>query len=316
MGTSLHLFGLLHTATGESNTANVKISDESLIPELYVRNAITLWRSLERSGITFTMVCSDPDRIESLCRRFGAPDLRVQEIEFSLEIPSGIPFYSSHHKLDLFRHLGSLPEGQYMGVVDLDMIALGDPPPALVRVIERDTPLAYDVTDQLAPAWGSDALTRDLETLSGSPSKGRWHGGGLIAGQPSFFRALCEEIDRFYGIYVRDWARFHHQGDQILTSAAVELLGRRGVEVADAGSLGLVATFWSIVPRHPQPRFDRFSLPFLLHLPADKQFLATLSPEAQVDAARFLSAYRRHLRRRAVPNLARRVLGPWRNAAR
>ncbi len=308
MGSAIRLFGLLHTAAGESNIANVKISNESLIPELYVRNAITLWRSLERRGIAFTLVCSNRRRIEALCRRFGAPGIALQEIVFPLEIPSGIPFYSAHHKLDLFRHLGSLPDGEYVGVVDLDVIALGDPPPALARAIDRGTPLAYDITHQVAPAYGHAALARDLEALADIPSQGRWLGGELLAGRPSFFRALCDEIDRVYGNYVREWPRLNHQGSETLTSAGVEGLGRRGLEVTDAGSLGIVTRFWSILPRHPQPRFGRLSHPFLLHLPADKHFLATLRPEEQVDDARFLTAYRRHLRRRAVPNLARRVL--------
>jgi hypothetical protein len=88
----------------------------------------------------------------------------------------------------------------------------------------------------------------------------------------------------------------------------VERLRHGGLEIADAGLLGIVTRFWSIVPRHPQPRFNRLPQPFLLHLPADKPFLATLRPAEQVDAARFLTAYRRHLRWRAMPNLARRVL--------
>ena len=311
----MRLFGLLHTAVGESNTANVKVGDDSLVPELLVRNSIALWRSLEQSGIEFTLACSEPDRVESICRRFGAPGVAVEEIGFPLEIPSGIPFYSAHHKIDLYRHLGSLPEEEYVGLVDLDVIALGEPPPALTRGIERGTPLAYDITQQVVPAFGRDAIVADLELLAGFPTDGCWLGGELLAGRPSFFRALHEEIGRFYDVYVREWPRFHHQGSETLTSAAVARLRRRGLEIADAGSLGIITRFWSIPPRHPQPRLGRLPLPFLLHLPADKQFLATLHPEEQVDAERFLVAYRRHLRRRAVPNLGRRVLGPLRNAA-
>jgi hypothetical protein len=316
VGSIVRLFGLLHTAAGESNTANLTIDNESLVTELYVRNAITLWRSLDRSGIVFTLICSEPDRVSTLCRRFGAPGLSLQEIDFPLEIPSGIPFYSAHHKLDLFRHLGSLPEGEYVGVVDLDMIALGEPPPGLAEIVDRGTPLAYDITHQMVPAFGRDALAGDLETLAGIQSDGRWLGGELLAGRPSFFRALREVIDGFYGVYLREWPRFHHQGDEILTSAAIARLDRCGVEIADAGPLAIVTRYWSNVPRHPQPRFDALPHPFLLHLPADKQFLATLHQNEQIDAERFLLAYRRHLRRRGVPNLARRVLGRWRNAAR
>jgi hypothetical protein len=242
-----------------------------------------------------------------MCRRLGAEGLPVQEIAFPLEVPSGIQFYSAHHKLDLFRHLGSLAEDEYVGVVDLDVIALGEAPPALTRAVEHGTPLAYEITHQVAPAYGRDAIARDVETLAGIPNEGCWFGGELLAGRPSFFRALCEEIDRFYAVYVREWPRFHHQGSETLTSAAVERLRHRGLEIADAGLLGIVTRFWSIVPRHPQPRFNRVPHPFLLHLPADKPFLATLCPAEQADAARFLAAYRRHLRRRAMPNLARRV---------
>jgi hypothetical protein len=149
-----------------------------------------------------------------MCKRLGAPGLAVQEIAFPLEIPSGIRFFSAHHKLDLFRHLGSLHEDEYVGVVDLDVIALGDTPPTLARAIERGTPLAYEITHQVAPAYGRDAVARDVETLAGIPSQGRWFGGELLAGRPSFFRALCEEIDRFYAVYVREWPRFHHQGSE------------------------------------------------------------------------------------------------------
>jgi hypothetical protein len=93
-------------------------------------------------------------------------------------------------------------------------------------------------------------------------------------------------------------------------TAAVEQLRRRGVQVADAGELGIIRRYWSIPPRHPQPSFDETSLPFLLHLPADKKLLAELSADTQLDTARFLTAYRRHRKRRSVPNLARRALKP------
>jgi hypothetical protein len=305
----MHLFGLLHTSRGESNAANAKV-DDAQIPELYVRNAITLWRSLARAGVAFTLTCSEPDRIRALATRLCAPGLEIAPIPFALDVPSGIPFYSAHHKLDLFRHLASLPESRYVGVVDLDVIAVGPLPPSLARVIDRGTPLAYDITDQVAPALGREALADDLATLTGMPSAGRWFGGEFLTGRPPFFRALSAEIDWIYRKLVSEWRGLRRQGMEAPTTAAVEQLRRRGFEVGDAGGLGIIRRYWSIPPRHPQPGFDEASLPFLLHLPADKNLLAGLSTDTQLDTARFLTAYRRHRRRRSVPNLGRRVLRP------
>jgi hypothetical protein len=309
MASGMHLFGLLHTSAGESNTANAKI-DEAQIPELLVRNAITLWRSLARAGVAFTLICSDPDRIRALATRLRASGLDVAAIPFALDVPSGIPFYSAHHKLDVFRHLASLPESSYVGLVDLDVIALGALPPSLARVIDRGTPLAYDITEQVVPALGREALAGDLATLTGMPSAGRWLGGEFLAGRPPFFRALSAEIDWIYRTLVREWRGLRRQGMETPTTAAVEQLRNRGVEVVDAGELGIIRRYWSIPPRHPQPSFDEISLPFLLHLPADKKLLAGLSTDTQLDTPRFLAAYRRHLRRRSAPNLARRMLKP------
>ena len=162
----------------------------------------------------------------------------------------------------------------------------------------------------MAPAFGREALAADLTTLTGVPSDGRWLGGEFLAGRPSFFRALSAELESIYPTLVREWRGLGRQGMETPMTAAVEQLRRRGMEVADAGELGIITRYWSIPPRHPQPSFDEISLPFLLHLPADKTFLAGLSTDTQLDTARFLTAYRRHLRRRSVPNLARRMLKP------
>jgi hypothetical protein len=316
MTAHMHLFGLLHTSDDASGPANSKLTDRQAIVDVYVRDAITLGASLARAGIDFTLVCSEPARIGDVLTRFGGSSVQIQAIEFALEIPAGIPFYSAHHKLDLIGYLGTLPESDYVGFVDLDVIALGDQPAELRELVEQGTPLVYEITDQVAPAFGRNVIVHDLEKLGGAASSGRWYGGELIAGKPEFFRALRDEVDRLYPAYVEKWRELHHQGDEMVVSAALERLRAQGRRFADAGALGIVRRYWSIRPLHAQPRFDAGSSPFLLHLPADKEFLAALSADEQVDPALFLAAYRRRLRRRSVPNLARRVLRPVRRATR
>jgi hypothetical protein len=307
MTSPIHLFSLIHVEEGESSAPNVKTSNHEQLLELYVRNAITLARSLARAGIRFTVACAEPELIDGIARRYGGADLAIQRIHLGLDIPSGIPFYAAHYKIDLFRQLGTVADSEYLGIVDCDVIALGDQPPALARLVESGTPLVYDITDQVVPAYGRDVVVGDLEKLTGGTHATRWFGGEFLAGPAAFFRALCDEIERSWPVYVDMWRGLHHHGDEILVSAAVERLRSCGLYVEDAGALGIVRRHWSIPTTHPQPPFDSGRPVFLLHLPADKAFLASLSNDTEMRSERFLTSYQRRLRRRALPNVARGI---------
>ncbi len=293
----MNLYGLLHFAEGETSSMNSGIRDFAKLAELYARDALTLSRSLHRAGIPFTVLTNDAARVHAILENIGqSAALNVLGLDFHLEFPSGITFYSSHYKLDVFQYLASLEPGSYVGLVDLDMIALGEVPASLTDLIRNKTPLVYDISAQVTPAFGREVILRDMQKLLSTPSEGRWCGGELILGTPEFFAKLHAKTMDIYATYTRIYADLHHQGDEIVTSAALELLRREGQPIADAGALGIAARYWSERVRHPQKPFAAYQDAFLLHLPADKDFLASLSSQEIESRQAFIQKYKRHLR--------------------
>ena len=298
----LHLYGLLHVREGERSAMNVRVRGIDRQIDLYLRNAVGLARSLRRNGVQFTLVTNLPEEIAARAARLEAdtvPDIAA--IAFSVAVPSGISFYSAHHKLDLLRHLASLPADGHVGVVDLDVVALRPPPPALREAIAARTPIVYDITAQVVPAYGRESVLGDLEGVLGHPSEGRWYGGELLAGPPEFFSDLCAHLPRLYDSYLANRGRIRHQGDEAVVSAGIELLRRQGRVVKEAGELRLVARYWSVPTLHDQAPLAEAGGAFLLHLPADKKYLARVCLDESLGTPLFLEGYRRQLERQRLP---------------
>ena len=221
--------------------------------------------------------------------------LDVKEIPFTLEIPSGASFYSAHYKIDAFRYFSTLDDGYY-SLCDLDVACINNPPLTLNNLVRSRIPICYDITDQVAPAFGHDIIIRDLTQIARLESEGRWMGGEFIAGPPSFFKKLIKEIDDLFPYYVSNLSSFHHTGDETLTSAALERLRREGVYIADAGTLGIIGRYWGFNVLHPQKPFDYYKNCFLLHLPADKRFLSDSAYLRQEDLSNMSIIYERYLK--------------------
>jgi hypothetical protein len=176
------------------------------------------------------------------------------------------------------------------------MISISEIPQCLINIVEAGIPLCYDISDQIIPAFGHDVILQDMECLLGATSEGRWSGGEFISGTPEFFRKFSTEANKICTQYAENPSNFHHQGDEMITSVALERLRRQGCYIADAGTLGIVGRFWSVPTLHPQKPFDYFRNCFLLHLPADKQFLAETSVVTAQQQDLFFKRYEVHLR--------------------
>src|SRR5690606_31917181 len=127
--------------------------------------------------------------------------LNIAEIPFVTEVPTGVRFFSAHFKLDAYRYFATLNK-EYVALIDSDVICINDVPPGLTRAVKSQTPLWYDITDQVVPAYTHAAILRDLDTILGSDSEGRWAGGELVAGPPAFFARLMHEVDAVYSNYI------------------------------------------------------------------------------------------------------------------
>jgi len=274
---NLLIYGLLHLASGQNNGWNVPVKNFESLKSIYLNNAITLSRTLKDKGIHFTLLTNQKDLVCSELDSLGhSSSLDVKNINFNLEVPNKINFYSAHFKLDIFRYFSSLENEKYLGLVDLDMVCLANITQCLNNLIQDKIPIFYDISDQVIPARGHSKIIQDTEMLGLINSEGRWSGGELLMGTPNFFSSLCLEIEDVYKTYTKVFANLHHQGDEMITSVALEKLRLKGNYIADAGTLGIVGRFWSVPVLHPQKPFKYYEDCFLLHLPADKYFLASL----------------------------------------
>lgn len=307
MVAQVQFFGLLHLEKGQRSAVNISAMgfDEQL--RIYLNNAKILSTSLKVVGLDFTLLTNDKVAIDELDASVDR-HFRIQQIEFRTPVPKNISFYSAHFKLDAFRYLGELDE-KYAVLCDLDMVCINKIPRVLSNAIEKGLPLAYDISDQMLPAFGHDRILDDLEAITLQKSEGRWMGGEYISGPSRFFRVLASEISELFPNYLRIIDRAHHVGDEVYTSAAIERLRDTGIHVGDAGTLGIVGRYWNVKPLHPQKPFRYFEQCFLLHLPADKELLSSFveSGQAFEDARSFLESYKKYLRNRLRNRVVRRL---------
>ncbi len=288
----MEIFGLLHLKEEERSAVNISKTTFRDLTSIYVNNATILSNSLESHGIPFTLITNNKVVIDN-CVSSKGHTLQVKEIPFITKVPTKTRFYSAHFKLDVFRYLASLKDG-YVALCDLDMVCINDFPRCLHNIIQAGIPLCYDISDQVIPAYGHDVIIHDLTAIHGRVSEGRWSGGEYISGTPEFFKSVIKAIDGIYGNYITNLAGLHHIGDEAITSAALEILRRQGMYIADAGTLGIVGRYWNAFTLHPLKSFDYFEHCFLLHLPSDKKFLSNLAQRDSFTSSEFLRLYKWH----------------------
>lgn len=290
-------YGLLHLAKGEKSAVNGGLKKFDRQIETYLMNAVNLSDSLQSKDIQFILLTNQPGAIEDRLKRLGSSDrLQVQSINFATDVPTGTSFYSAHFKFDVFNYLGSLQDDRYVGLIDLDTIAIGDLSPCFQNLIRKKTPIIYNITKQVAPVFGRDRILQDMQKLWPNITEVRWSGGEFITGTPAFFNSLYSEISKLYDLYIEAIDSLHHHGDEMLTSVALaKLIHDEKIPIADGGELEIVGRFWSYPPKHLQPAFNFFENLFLLHLPSDKKFLAKINAEDAKSRDRFLLRYKRYL---------------------
>jgi hypothetical protein len=302
----IHLYGLLHLDEKPHIAMNLRTRDFDEQISIFIGNATNLSDTLRSQGLSFTLLTNRKDVVDEHVQP-GQFNLQVEEIPFITEVPGGIPFYSAHFKLDAFRYLSTLSSG-YVGLCDLDMVCLNGFPACLHNIVKAKLPLFYDISDQVIPAYGHEVIIKDLKLIHGIEGEGRWYGGEYISGSPEFFGSLVKEIESVYPNYIAHISTLHHVGNETFTTAGLELLRRKGMYyMGDAGTLGIVGRYWSIKTLHPQKSFEYFQHCFLLHLPADKKFLAEIATRGGITRDEFLRMYATHRKVSFTTKIARKI---------
>jgi hypothetical protein len=175
----------------------------------------------------------------------------------------------------------------------------------LDAVLFRELPYSdylavYDISDQMFAACGGRNLTSDMEKISGRHLLDpRWYGGEFVMGSAAVFSQISQYIEVLWPDYIRHILSLHHVGDEMIMSTALNVARADGVRTIDYGEAGLVARWWTSRTRHRQLPFDAVEDAALLHLPADKEFLAK-EAGYHFDREAFLSRFRRYAQKKIV----------------
>lgn len=293
----MHFYGLLYSDGNSELYTNLKVSGGIDPLDIYIENAALCGASLAHFGIPFTVVTNDVAAIQRRMEILGIEDLDVREQNFTLQVPIGIAFYSAHFKIDLIKAFGMGLYGDYVGLIDLDTVLCRP-----FGALPRQGLSVYDITDQVLPAYGTNRVFGDLTCIAGRKiADPRWYGGEFISGDSASFGRLSRYIKECWPRYIAAIGGLHHLGDEAVVSAALNVMAEeegRAHRLSDAP--GAVCRWWSVRTKSPQIRLEAVLNCSLLHLPADKQFLARLS-RVPFAPDKFRAALKRHVRARLFP---------------
>lgn len=264
-------FGLLHVAKDKHLGGNFKDKGQLDAINVYYNNAVLLSNSLKRHGIAFRLITNNKATV--LLAKKNSDLIDVVEIPFLMDVPERIKFYSAHYKIEVFKYFSRL-ELDYCVLVDLDCICIGKSLLNLKKLISEKKPLAYDITNQTTCLVTPKRISDDLRLVTNRDALGQWYGGEFIGGTPKFFASLYFSIEMNLSNYFRCYSLLHHQGDEVLLSAAIQELRKSNIDVVDVGKNNIITRYWSNYVPHTQPNKRKVMDSLILHLPRDKRFLS------------------------------------------
>lgn len=294
----LTVFGLLYIANSREKIINLEESKQSQSIEIYIKNAILLNNSLVKNNLKFILLTNNREYINNLLDKINQT-MEVKEIDFTLNVPLNIIFYSAHFKIDAFNYI-SKQNLEYALFCDLDMVCINPLDEPFINLINTQTPICYDITDQIHPAFGSHKVIKDILNISCQVNEGRWFGGEFLGGNSNFFRQIYETILQIYPNYIKNINSMLHIGDEALTSSAILILQKKGIYIADVGILGIVGRYWSVATLHEQKSWKYFKNAIFIHLPADKTFLADSSLCEDYSNNEFIARYSKRVYKRSI----------------
>ncbi len=310
------LITLLHIADGFEPRVNLKKGIDPILT--YIKCAEFCAASAASYGLSLTIVTNKVEVLKKYENELSLRHLTVEGVDFNLEVPPNIPFYSAHFKLELISLIGKGVFGNYVGLIDSDIVFLGSLDPILVK---SDLMQVYDISHSIISEYGVKVVRRDLELVSDIDIETPvWYGGEYLVGTKLQFSSLSDIISVCWPRYIESIKGLHHIGDEMVVSAALAIAQKAGLRLFDAGANDGIARWWTARTGFVQKPFDEVSQTALLHLPSDKDFLASRSL-LKYDRESFLADYREHARgkifRRRLVSFTERLRGrPRRFVAR
>lgn len=310
-------YGLLFVATQKESHANLRPQSRNPV-DIYLLCSALCAASVEASGGSFALITNNICHLRARCGVLDITNLELIEYPFRWPVPEGIGFYSAHFKLELIEAFGTGQFGESAALIDIDTVLWKplDLPPLTDNGL-----IAYDITSTEIASYELPHICNDLAKVSGCvPRDPRWYGGEFLMGTAAGFATLAKKIRKFWPSYLKAVGSLRHVGDETLVSAAINLAVEAGLPLLNADCEGGVARWWTARTHIPSRTFKQIENRSLLHLPADKEFLATF-PRNSFDGSSFVAAYRKYaarklLGRRVINMFSRRQEGGRRFVAR
>lgn len=269
--------------------------------DVYIGCASNLIASCSRHGVHVEILTNQPGYVNAQLRRLGAPESAIGT-SFSRDVPKNIPFYAAHFKLDAIRRLASGEFGDYVSLIDNDVVML-DLPKVDLAFWTNSRLFVYDISTTVLEEYGEDLVQSDLRRVAAANLQStNWFGGEFIAGSSCAFSKLSERLELLWPTYKALTRTLHHVGDEMIVSAALnELIDEQKIQVIDVGDAPYcwISRWFSTRSRFRQMPLSVHLRSSMLHLPADKRFIAG-SLTRPFEPERFISKYRKHVRRKLL----------------
>lgn len=265
--------------------------------EVYIKCAALLAKSAHAAGYPITLFTNEGTLVRERFAALGVDGpVRIEQRMFVSRLDRSVEHRSAHHKLDVIRELARSGDDRISMLVDLDAVFMRPLRPSELPNARQIG--CYDISGMMRAesAGRSDHDIRKL-TQRFRDSSPRWFGGEVIAGNAAKFRELVAYLDQVEPYYweLRDW--LYHTGDEAPVSSALNLYLAKGGAISEMGDRRTILRWWTASRPFRQPDFAALIDRAILHLPADKEFLASVAGAA-FDPGAFIAAYRRHARRK------------------
>jgi hypothetical protein len=260
-------------------------------PLSYARQALCLNKSLMHAGMPrLTIFTNAPDRVAACYA--AVPEAQrplIHELITSINVPRNTAFYAAHFKLDLLEQVADmLGADTLMLLLDSDIVAIR---PLNDEMLQRCADVgvgAFDISDQVFPAYGSTCVIRDLEIVAGRHLiNPRWYGGEFLLSTPAFLRTLVRRARAHCERYVNEIARLQHHGDESFVSAALNTLADEGQQIVELGAYQAIGRHWA-GNTHRDLRW--FQHCCFVHLPDGKALIERESRYPDFNPSRFWRA--------------------------
>jgi hypothetical protein len=281
---SIYPCALVYLDSAVGSSPNRRSKD----PCAYVRQAVCLNKSLLRAQMpSLNVYTNSPEVVQSALS--GTPE-HLRPSVHALKVtghglPRSTPFYAAHFKFDLMMQVArSLPNDSLFLLLDTDMVAMKPLDAGLVARCARLGIGAFDISDQVFPAYGSERVIADIETVAGRvlPNP-RWYGGEFLLCTREFLARLIVRAKICFERYTTEISHLHHHGDEAFISAALSLLAQEGQTIVDVGAYQAVGRHW---PGNTHRNLYWFSRCAFLHLPGSKSIIEREASFDEFDPAR------------------------------